>query len=280
MLLKKDLLQHLPALFPLTTKLQPEGVLSAPVSCVMFDIYGTLFISASGDVGISRKNTLNLGKLDALLEKYGVDSTSKELIDLFYGCILREHDRLRQKGVAVPEVDVRSIWAEVLANRTDEEIENFAIEFELIANPVYPMPHLENLLGACRERNLAIGVISNAQFFTPLLFRWFLDAEPADLGFQSQLMIYSYQHGIAKPSTELFHIATRRIERLGLCLGNVLYLGNDMLNDILPARSVGFKTALFAGDARSLRLREDEPACRELKPDLIITGLDQLIRYL
>lgn len=56
----------------------------------------------------------------------------------------------------------------------------------------------------------------------------------------------------------------------------ILYVGNDMLNDILPASKTGFRTALFAGDARSLRLRSDEAACRGLEPDTVLTDLRQL----
>jgi putative hydrolase of the HAD superfamily len=57
-------------------------------------------------------------------------------------------------------------------------------------------------------------------------------------------------------------------------------VGNDMLNDIYPAKKLGFQTALFAGDARSLRLRTDDPRCRNLSADLILTDLEQLIGYI
>jgi putative hydrolase of the HAD superfamily len=60
----------------------------------------------------------------------------------------------------------------------------------------------------------------------------------------------------------------------------VLYVGNDMLKDIHPARSVGFRTALFAGDRRSLRLRQEDSRCRKLSPDLIVTDLGQLAGHL
>ncbi len=40
---------------------------------------------------------------------------------------------------------------------------------------------------------------------------------------------------------------------------------------------LGLKTALFAGDQRSLRLREHDPRCSTLEPDLIITKLSQLL---
>jgi putative hydrolase of the HAD superfamily len=43
---------------------------------------------------------------------------------------------------------------------------------------------------------------------------------------------------------------------------------------------VGFKTALFAGDARSLRLRENQPKCQNLFADIVITDLLQLLNYI
>jgi putative hydrolase of the HAD superfamily len=57
----------------------------------------------------------------------------------------------------------------------------------------------------------------------------------------------------------------------------VLYVGNDMRNDICPAAATGFHTALFAGDKRSLRLREDDRKCARTRPDIIITDLMQLL---
>ena len=53
-------------------------------------------------------------------------------------------------------------------------------------------------------------------------------------------------------------------------------VGNDVRNDILAARRAGLRGALFAGDARSLRLRRDDPACAGLEPDLVLTELPQL----
>jgi putative hydrolase of the HAD superfamily len=46
-----------------------------------------------------------------------------------------------------------------------------------------------------------------------------------------------------------------------------------MLNDISTASAAGCRTALFAGDRRSLRLREGE---NTVEPDMIITGLTEL----
>ena len=138
------------------------------------------------------------------------------------------------------------------------------------------MPYLKQMLHECRELNLLIGIISNAQFFTPCLFDWFLESNLEDLGFEPDITLFSFQFGRAKPSGYLFQLAANRLKQRGLSAREVLYLGNDMLNDIYPAQKAGFKTALFAGDVRSLRLRKDHTKCKNLSADLVITRLDQL----
>jgi len=155
-------------------------------------------------------------------------------------------------------------------------IRRFAFEYELIVNPVYPMPHLFDLLKTCREQSLSTGIISNAQFYTVDILEWFLGADLATIGFQERLLFLSYRHGCAKPSPVMFEKAADALARTAIEPGAVLYVGNDMLNDIHPARNAGFQTALYAGDRRSLRLREDDPRCKHLTADLIVTDLKQL----
>jgi putative hydrolase of the HAD superfamily len=67
---------------------------------------------------------------------------------------------------------------------------------------------------------------------------------------------------------------------MGLSTAACLYVGNDMLNDIYPAKQLGFQTALFAGDKRSLRLRTDDARCVNLFADLVLTDLGQLIDHI
>ena len=66
------------------------------------------------------------------------------------------------------------------------------------------------------------------------------------------------------------------MKRRGIAPAQVLLVGNDMLNDVLPAWKTGMRTALFAGDERSLRLREGDPRLDVFGPDLVLTDLGQL----
>ena len=187
---------------------------------------------------------------------------------------------MKETGVDYPEIDITRIWMQVLKTDNEDKIKAFAVEFELIVNPVYPMPHLKELLKLCKDSEVLMGIVSNAQFFTPLMFEWFLDSTTEDLGFHSQLTLYSFQLGYAKPSKFIFDEASQRLAQLNHSTGSMLYVGNDMLNDIYPAHKCGFKTALFAGDKRSLRLRKEDSRCRNVSPDLVITDLLQLTDYL
>jgi putative hydrolase of the HAD superfamily len=95
-----------------------------------------------------------------------------------------------------------------------------------------------------------------------------------------ELTFYSYRFEVAKPSLALFRLAVEKLRLKGVSPSAALYIGNDMLNDIYPAKTIGFQTALFAGDKRSLRLRTDDPRCKNLNADIIITDLIQLIPYI
>ena len=274
------LLHYIEPLSPLSTTVNPGGNLEEDIGCLLFDIYGTLFISGSGDISIARRQSRQTQQIRKLLETHHIKKNPQTLLNDFFSAIDKEHEKLKKKGVDVPEVEIEKIWASVLGIDDLDVARAFAVEFEMIVNPVYPMPNVEKILSACRQSHIVTGIISNAQFFTPYLFHWFFNSRPEDIGFNPDLIFYSYKTGYAKPSTVMFEYAAENLEHMNIPSSSALYIGNDMLNDIFPAQKTGFKTALFAGDARSLRMREDHPACRNLSPDIVITDLVQLIEYI
>jgi len=278
---KNDLISsYIEPIFPLPTSLKPSGKLEEKIEVILFDLYGTLFISRSGDIGMAKKKSPQTEKLEKLLQKFGIKKDSQSVLNRFYAAIENQHELLKKKGVDFPEVEIDQIWMRVLENDDLESIRAFAVTFELIANPVYPMPNLETMLSVCQDSKVVMGIISNAQFYTPYLFNWFLGSTPEDLGFHPDLILYSYKFGYAKPSTFMFQVAAERLKDMDISVRSALYIGNDMLNDIYPAKKAGFKTGLFAGDARSLRLRKNDPKCKDLCVDLVITDLIELLDYI
>ena len=272
--------KYLRPLAPLPTSLSPRGDLRQSIQCILFDIYGTLFISGSGDISLGQQTSPPDDQIKQLLARYGISQSPRRILEKLYEGIETRHGVLRNRGVDHPEVIIERIWRQVLKIEDPSIIKQFAVEFELITNPVGPMPNLASMLSACRRKNLLMGIISNAQFYTPFLFNWFLNSEIEALGFDPGFLFYSYQHETAKPSPALFKMAAEKLASKGIQPGSVLYIGNDMLNDIYPAVTIGFQTALFAGDGRSLRLRPDDPRCADLRPELVLTDLEQLAQRL
>jgi putative hydrolase of the HAD superfamily len=260
---------------PIPTGLVKRGSLTTAVRAVLFDLYGTLFISGSGDITVLEE-AVKTDRLISLLMGYGVDMDPVVVTRRYLEAIQEEHERLRGEGVDYPEVVVERIWRSVLGFESEQHARLFAAEYESIFNPVWPMPHLAELLEELRKRGMVMGIISNAQFFTPLLFDAFLGSGPRENGFGRDLALYSYVYGFAKPSFFLYEMAKKQLELRGIAVSEALFVGNDMLNDIYAAQSCGFKTALFAGDGRSLRLRSDDARCSGVTPDVTVIDLMQL----
>ena len=272
-------------LAPLPTDIDAQLRVLPGIKCVVFDVYGTLMVSGVGDISHSSVDDRKQA-IFKLFEQMGIP-LKQELAEpgVELNAIIQAHqDRSRQTGIAYPEVDIREVWEDFvkeytdLATTTHDLIAELAVRFELSVNPTWPMPHLESTLETLREKGIRLGIVSNAQFFTPLLFDAYCQQPFDSLGFESDLCQWSYHFREAKPSMRMYRIEAMTLEaKYGILEDEVLYVGNDLLNDIVPASKVGFKTALFAGDKRSLRLREGDERVHGITPDLMVTSLDQLI---
>jgi len=268
---------------PQSTGVEPRVARLGGIRAVVFDVYGTLFISASGDVGTVAGQHRTEAAGDALRAMgWPADvERAEQCVDRFLEGIEHDHAMRRAADVEFPEIEIRDIWRTALEaivpEPTDDAIARFAIEYECRVNPVWPMPHLTDMLDALRASPLHLGIVSNAQFFTPLLFPAFLRGDAAACGFETPLSVWSYRLREAKPSQRLYRdlLAALR-EHHGIEPRQVLYVGNDMRNDIAPADALGIRTALFAGDRRSLRQREGDSMCEGVTPDITITDLLQL----
>jgi len=280
--------KHSRPLEPIPADREPVLVELEGIRAVLFDLYGTLFISGSGEVGTSGEARCDMALAQAMAA-VGIRPLEPldQGVEYLFETIKTAHAELRKSGIDYPEVDLIEVWREVLGELSyrgvvelevhqNVDLARMAVEYEARANPCWPMPGLTDCLSALRQKRIVLGIISNAQFFTPELFPALLGQEAEAWGFEPDLQLYSYRYWRAKPGLDLFQKAAEVLSRRRIEPGRVLYVGNDMLNDVLPAGKVGFRTALFAGDARSLRLRDDDPRLEKLSPQLILTALRQL----
>lgn len=247
------------------------------IQAVLFDIYGTCFISGSGDIGVNAAAP----KADALseaLREQGVElpqDLAGPALDRFYELIQNRHQDLKAGGISFPEIRILDIWEHWRREAgIHVNVPQLAIDMECRLNPVWPMPGLIHTLEQLQAAGIRLGIVSNAQVFTPCLFPALTRHTLTDLGFLPAACVWSWTLQEAKPSTRLYQLALKAFPDLRP--EQCLFVGNDMRNDIMPAAATGMRTALFAGDARSLRWRKDDPDVGALRPDLIITHLSQI----
>jgi len=295
-----EIISRLTRLDPIAPgSLKPRLKIPGPIRAVLFDIYGTLLISGSGD--ISHHAKLNSGgndsgharpgvvKIGELLENCGYKA-SKQLSFHLLGGTLRQkiaerREQMRAGGIEHPEVDIRDIWKKTLDTLWEGGllleppsplfVDLLALRYELAVNPVWPMPGFPSIIRELRDSGLRIGIVSNAQFYTPLVLQAICDKAISQIGFEEKLCSWSYKLSEAKPSINIFKAPLAQLAKDQIKAAEVLYIGNDKLNDMASASGIGCKTALFAGDKRSLRLREGNPEA-DIEPDMVITELSEL----
>ena len=277
-------------LAPLPTGETPHLTALPEIKAAVFDVYGTMLVSGSGDVGTAFQGDVAAGRAAALVAAAAAcecdisETEAAALVERLKQTIQAEHARLKAAGTVYPEIDIRRMWQAVWRERgapgsqpgRELDWERLALEYEMRVNPVWPMPGIESLLTQLVEGGVLLGIVSNAQCFTPWVLEVLLGHSPAELGFRENLQFYSYRYDAAKPGSFLYEMAADALLAEGIEPKQTIYIGNDMLNDVLPAAQVGFRTALFAGDKRSLRWREGDPRVAGVRPDIVITELSQL----
>ena len=277
---------------PVKTGVRPRVVRIPGLRAVLFDVYGTMLVSASGDVGCARRQ----GRESALAAAFcaaGMTPLTRNAARLgiikLDAAIAAAHRAAHRRGIRHPEIDVFRIWSGILKDFvrrkrligpvTPAQIQILVVEYESRVNPVWPMPGLQQTLQRLRRSGMVLGIVSNAQFYTPLVLRSFPETGWARGWFDEDACVWSYRLREAKPSPRLFRQALRYLRRRhGIRPEEVLVVGNDLRNDIRPAVAAGCHAALFAGDRRSYRPRLDEPPVAGWVPHLLITSLPQLLR--
>jgi putative hydrolase of the HAD superfamily len=293
----KNFLTDLEPMLPVPTGMDPFLSAAFPLKAFVFDVYGTLLISDSGDI---EESIISAGNLKKAMELSNIrvpgdtkqqEGTLNKILDEFVREIKEFHNRHRSTERPYPEIDIQHVWETILMRNYSKGrvqldgnhcIRCMTFVFEILSNPLYPMPGMKEIIKELSSRRIPLGIVSNAQFYTPVVLNYFLSDRLAEEDrvdyFDPDLTIFSYKYKRSKPDLFLFQTLASALEKkYGFYPGDVLFIGNDMQKDVYAGHITGFRTALFAGDRKSLRLREDIDPVRNTHPDYIITDLRQLL---
>ncbi len=224
------------------------------IRAVIFDVHGTLL---SGDGPMRFDPAADL-RIHELLTELGheLKGSPTRLLEL---AVKQQHEESDEE---LPEVDLRQLWAVLLG--VEKVSTEWLTELEHARQPLRLMPSASETLATLSL--LSLGLLSNAQADTlPALCRE-LGGDP----FTADLCVFSYEHGIAKPSIRLFEFLVDRLAVRGIAPDAALMVGNDPLHDIAPAKAIGLKTVLLSETAN----------LSDHQADVVITDISQLLEIL
>lgn len=274
------------------------------IRAVIFDVYGTLvrywrpeFATQEGAETYLRMAMRRVGDFlmftDFLRKVDPSKASEQTLQDFYHGLIALNHDKSKAKGVDCPEIRIERVWETIIrilmrhgydpAKPELGEIDELAgcaafyYNFHSLGRGFYPgvVPALQKL-GA---KGIKLGIVSNAQFYTPIDLTLFCrDQSSGELDdyteiFDTDLIFYSYEHGVAKPGRVLFEKLYDALYELDILPSQALLVGNDISADISPAHDIGMATAFFAGDEETSFRRDMQDT--EV-PDITFTHWEQL----
>ncbi len=294
-----------------TPYLRPLGGIRA----VTWSVYGTLLTLAEGRLLFLHPDAMCMEvALDKTIHEFNMwNSMSRKpgapWEYMFYQYKNLVDDRLlaaSPRAGEAPEVNAARIW-EVLIERLgkkdfswDEDLygdlEEFSKKvawfFHRALQGAAASPQALAALKHLKKAGCALGLIGDGQCFTFMQLTQALarqaeqEAGAASAGvsassavanlFSRNAVFLSFDHQVRQPAPSLFESCLARLEKAGVEPAQVLHISSRLKDELGPARKLGMRTALYAGDAASLVATAAEVRDPELRPDRILTNLGQI----
>jgi FMN phosphatase YigB (HAD superfamily) len=279
---------------------RPHLVPLPGVRAVTWNVYGTLLAVAGGDLVFVHPNDFVMNvALDKTVQEFKMWASMSrkpgqpaDYMKVIYEQLLDEQ-RLSTGGEKYPEILSDRLWEGVLKKLFQKDYKfdaNFYGSLNEYSRKVAYFFHASLQGTACypgaaaalrhvAESGLAQGLLADGQPFTAVQLQRGLAAQEAvnlDDLIDPELRTLSFEVRGRKPSERLFRHALQKLAQRGVTSDQVLHVGSRVSQDIVPARRLGMKTALFAGDRASLQATPEqlkEPAGR---PDVLLTELSQI----
>jgi putative hydrolase of the HAD superfamily len=278
------------------------------IRAIVFDVYGTLInYWRPGLQNKEKRPEVFADSCRIVAERFAFTpylaemdpqaKPEKTLYDLYCGLIALRHEQASKKGTAYPEIKIEEIWDIILlmlkrhgydaqrhiaaAAGDQAQYVAFTYNFFSLGRELYP--GVINALEKLKRNNMALGIVSNAQFYTPidltLLIRDQSGGAYDDMNelFDPELTFYSYEYHVAKPDRLLFEKLFNVLYEYQILPSQAVFVGNDLALDIEPAAQVGMRTAFFTGDRESAYFHGKQGS---VTPDIVFGSWEELPRKL
>jgi hypothetical protein len=281
-------------------KAKPHLTPLPTVRAVTWNIYGTLLAIAGGDLVFVHPNDFVMNvALDKTVQEFKMWASMSrkpgqpaDYMKYIYTQVADDL-RLGTGGEKHPEVPAERVWEEIIKKLFQKEYQfdagffgslneysrKVAYFFHASLQGTTCYPGAADALAHVASAGLLQGFCADGQCFTPVQVQRGL--APQGGGNLDELVpeasrALSYEVRGRKPSERLFKHSLQQLNARGITPEEVLHVGSRMAQDLVPAKRLGMKTALFAGDRASLQATPEQLKDSQTRPDVLLTELNQI----
>jgi hypothetical protein len=270
------------------------------VRAVTWNVYGTLLAISGGDLVFQHPNDFVMNvALDKTVQEFKMWASMSrkpgqpaDYMKIIYEQVLDEQ-RLAPPGEKHPEVAADRLWETIIKKLFQKDYKfdaNFygslneysrkvAFFFHASLQGTAAYPGAAVALRHVAGSGLVQGLHADGQCFTTVqLRRGLADQEPVDLDevLAPELCTLSYEVRGRKPSERLLRHSMQQLAKRGITPDQVLHVGSRIAQDVVPAKRLGMKTALFAGDRASLQATAEQLKEAPSRPDVMLSELSEI----
>jgi FMN phosphatase YigB (HAD superfamily) len=304
-LAKRDLVWPAPPQVQ-AAKAKPHLVRMPKVRAVLWSLYGTLLNISGGQLTLEHPQQFVMDTaLDKTVQEFKMwgSMTRKPgqpaaYLGELYRRVLADLRLAPSPKEKHPEILAERIWEEVVKKLQKKDYQFDLIAYGSLAEFSRKIAYFfhASLQGtACNEgaaqalQGLAIlglkqGLLADAQCFSFVQLQRGLAKQargvPVDGLLDPSLRFLSCEVGGQKPSERLFKHALAHLATLGVTPAQVLHVGSRLALDLAPAKKLGMRTALYAGDKESLQATPAQMKDPAMRPDMLLTELAQIAEVL
>jgi FMN phosphatase YigB (HAD superfamily) len=273
------------------------------VRAVLWNVYGTLLSIAGGELWFTHPQAFAMEvALDKTVQEFKMWASmtrrpgqpSEQLATWYEQALLKQKMAAGGGRERLPEVSSYRLWEAMLKlliqkdyrfdptfyGALNEFAHKVAFFFHSSLQGTAAYPGAGDALLRIKSRGLMQGVLADAQPFTLLQVQRGVSARAAGIRIDDLLddglRFLSCEIEGRKPSERLFRKVQAALKEQGLQPHEVLHIGNSVTRDLAPARRIGLRTALFAGDKSSLQATPEQLKDSTTRPDVLLTDLSQL----
>ena len=216
-----------------------------------------------------------------------------EYFGQIYQKVFLEQKMASSGGEKYPEICSEKIWEAIVKKllqkdyqfdtgfygSLNEYCQKIAYFFHASLQGTACYPKAGDILNLCPGKGIRQGLLADGQCFTMVQLQRGLKKQNSSLIpgiFQPDKVVLSWQMKGKKPSERLMKAGMQPWLDMGIKPSQILHVGSRLEQDIQPARRLGMRTALFAGDRASLQATAELINDPRNRPDLLLTDLWQL----